>query len=89
MKEAAYLVIGGFAVLVALPSGRVADSCKLGVTRRKSDPATSRSVQRRAWDVFQRLRAVLSEMGERRGVEVPSPAQKTFDAKGEISRPSH
>jgi hypothetical protein len=33
-----------------------------------------------AWNVLQRLRLVLSEMGS---VAIPLPAQKTFDAEGE------
>jgi hypothetical protein len=34
----------------------------------------------RAWNVLQRLRVVLSEMGS---VAIPPPAQKTFAAEGE------
>jgi hypothetical protein len=35
----------------------------------------------RAWNVLQRLRAILSETGN---VAIPPPAQKKFDAEGEI-----
>jgi hypothetical protein len=35
----------------------------------------------RAWNVLQKLRLVLSEAGS---VAIPPPAQKTFDAEGEI-----
>ena len=35
----------------------------------------------RAWNALQRLRAILSETGN---AAIPSPAQKTFDAEGEI-----
>jgi hypothetical protein len=35
----------------------------------------------RAWDVLQRLRSVLSESAN---MAIPEPAQKTFDAEGEI-----
>jgi hypothetical protein len=34
----------------------------------------------RAWNVLQRLRSILSEAGS---IEIPPPAQKTFDAEGE------
>ena len=34
-----------------------------------------------AWSVLQRLRVVLSELGN---VAIPAPKQKTFDAEGEI-----
>jgi hypothetical protein len=35
----------------------------------------------RAWNVLQRLCSVLSEAGN---VTIPPPAQKTFDAEGEV-----
>jgi hypothetical protein len=35
----------------------------------------------RAWNALQRLRSVLSEAGN---VAIPPPAQKTFDAEGEV-----
>jgi hypothetical protein len=35
----------------------------------------------RAWNVLQRFRSVLSEAGN---VPIPPPAQKTFDAEGEV-----
>ena len=41
----------------------------------------SKQSRLRAWSVLQRLRVVLSEMG---GVAIPPPAQKTFDAEGEV-----
>jgi hypothetical protein len=41
----------------------------------------SKQSRLRAWDVLQRLRLVLSEVGK---IQIPSPAQKTFDAEGEI-----
>jgi hypothetical protein len=34
----------------------------------------------RAWNVLQRLRSLLSKLGN---VSIPPPAQKTFDAEGE------
>jgi hypothetical protein len=40
----------------------------------------SRQSRLRAWNVLQRLRSVLSELGN---VTIPPPAQKTFDAEGE------
>jgi hypothetical protein len=40
----------------------------------------SKQSRLRAWNVLQRLRLVLSEMG---GVAIPLAAQKTFDAEGE------
>ena len=42
---------------------------------------TSKQSRLRAWNVLQRLRLVLSELGN---VAIPPPAQKTFDAEGEI-----
>jgi hypothetical protein len=41
----------------------------------------SKQSRLRAWDVLQRLRLVLSKAGN---VTIPPPAQKTFDAEGEI-----
>jgi hypothetical protein len=35
----------------------------------------------RAWNVLQGLRLLLSELGN---VAIPPPAQKTFDAEGEV-----
>jgi hypothetical protein len=40
----------------------------------------SKQSRLRAWNVLQRLRLVLSEMGS---VAIPLPAQRTFDAEGE------
>jgi hypothetical protein len=44
----------------------------------------SKQSRLRAWNVLQRLRSVLSEAGN---VTMPPPAQKTFDAEGEILAP--
>jgi hypothetical protein len=41
----------------------------------------SKQCRLRAWNVLQRLRSVLSEAGN---VTIPPPAQKTFDAEGEV-----
>jgi hypothetical protein len=41
----------------------------------------SKQSRLRAWKVLQRLRLVLSETGN---IAIPPPAQKTFDAEGEI-----
>jgi hypothetical protein len=41
----------------------------------------SKQSRLRDWNVLQRLRVVLSETGN---VAIPPPAQKTFDAEGEI-----
>ena len=41
----------------------------------------SKQSRLRAWQVLQRLRAVLSELGN---VAIPPPKQKTFDLEGEI-----
>jgi hypothetical protein len=41
----------------------------------------SKQSRLRAWNVLQRLRSVLSELGN---IANPAPAQKTFDAEGEI-----
>ena len=41
----------------------------------------SKQSRLRAWNALQRLRSVLSEMGN---VAIPAPTQKTFDAEGEI-----
>src|SRR5260370_37101320 len=41
----------------------------------------SKQSRLRAWNVLERLRLVLSEVG---GVAIPPPAQKTFDAEGQI-----
>ena len=40
----------------------------------------SKQSRLRAWKALQRLRSVLSEVGN---VAIPPPAQKTFDAEGE------
>src|ERR1700686_2729426 len=42
---------------------------------------TSKQSRVRAWNVLQRLRSLLSELGN---VAIPPSAQKTFDAEGEI-----
>src|SRR6202011_5150886 len=42
---------------------------------------SSKQSRLRAWNVLQRLRMVLSENGN---VAIPPPAQKAFDAEGEI-----
>src|ERR1700736_1826413 len=41
----------------------------------------SKQSRLRAWNVLQRLRLVLSDLGN---VAIPPSAQKTFDAEGEI-----
>jgi hypothetical protein len=41
----------------------------------------SKQSRLRAWAVLQRIRALLSDLGK---AEIPPPAQKTFDAEGEI-----
>jgi hypothetical protein len=41
----------------------------------------SKQSRLRAWNVLQRLRLLLSELGN---VAIPPPSQKTFDAEGEI-----
>jgi hypothetical protein len=41
----------------------------------------SKQSRLRAWKALQRLRSVLSEVGN---VAIPAPAQKTFDAEGEL-----
>jgi hypothetical protein len=41
----------------------------------------SKQSRLRAWNVLQRLRLVLSQLGN---MEIPPPALKTFDAEGEI-----
>jgi hypothetical protein len=41
----------------------------------------SKQSRLRSWRVLQKLRFALSELGN---VEIPPPAQKTFDAEGEI-----
>src|ERR1700751_1975608 len=41
----------------------------------------SKQSRLRAWNVLQRLPSVLSEAGS---VVIPPPAQKTFDAEGEV-----
>jgi hypothetical protein len=43
--------------------------------------AASKQSRLRAWNVLQRLRLVLSEAGN---VTIPPPAQKNFDAEGEV-----
>jgi hypothetical protein len=42
---------------------------------------TSKQSRLRAWNVLQKLRSILCEAGN---VAIPPPAQKTFDAEGEI-----
>src|ERR1700726_770922 len=41
----------------------------------------SKQSRLRAWNALQRLRLVLSEAGN---ITIPPPAQKTFDAEGEV-----
>ena len=41
----------------------------------------SKQSRLRAWNALQRVRSVLSEMGN---VSIPAPTQKTFEAEGEI-----
>jgi hypothetical protein len=41
----------------------------------------SKQSRLRAWNVLQRLRSHLSDLGN---VTIPPPAQKTFDAEGEV-----
>ena len=41
----------------------------------------SKQSRLRAWNVLQRLRLVLSDLGN---AAIPPPAQKTFDAEGEV-----
>jgi hypothetical protein len=45
------------------------------------DLEASKQSRLRAWNVLQRLRLVLSELGN---AAIPSPAQKTFNAEGEV-----
>jgi hypothetical protein len=45
------------------------------------DLEASKQSRLRAWNVLQRIRLVLSEVGN---TEIPPPAQKTFDAEGEV-----
>jgi hypothetical protein len=42
---------------------------------------SSKQSRLRAWNVLQRLRSVLSDLGD---AAIPPPPQKTFDAEGEI-----
>src|ERR1700719_4171813 len=42
---------------------------------------SSKRSRLRAWAVLQRIRTLLSDLNK---TEIPSPAQKTFDAEGEI-----
>jgi hypothetical protein len=42
---------------------------------------SSKQSRLRAWNVLQRLRSVLSDLGD---AAIPSPAQKTFDDEGQI-----
>jgi hypothetical protein len=46
---------------------------------------SSKQSRLRAWDVLQRFRLALSEVGN---VQIPPPAQKTLDAKGEALEPA-
>ena len=41
----------------------------------------SKQSRLRAWNALQRLRSILSEVGN---VAIPTPTQKTFEAEGEI-----
>jgi hypothetical protein len=52
-----------------------------GDSRPLDELEASKQSRLRAWNVLQRLRLVLSETGN---VAIPPPAQKTFDAEGEI-----
>jgi hypothetical protein len=45
------------------------------------DLERSKQSRLRAWNVLQRLRSVLSDLGN---TAIPPPAQKTFDAEGEV-----
>ena len=45
------------------------------------DLEASKQSRLRAWNVLQRIRLVLSEVGN---TEIPPPAHKTFDAEGEV-----
>jgi hypothetical protein len=45
------------------------------------DLEASKQSRLRAWNVLQRIRLVLSQLGN---TEIPAPAQRTFDAEGEI-----
>ena len=45
------------------------------------EPESSKQSRLRTWNVLQRIRLVLSEMGN---VTIPPPAQKTFDSEGAI-----
>jgi hypothetical protein len=45
------------------------------------EPEASKQSRLRAWNVLQKLRSALSEAGN---TTIPPPAQKTFDAEGEI-----
>ena len=45
------------------------------------DLEASKQSRLRAWNVLQRIRTVLSENGS---VSIPPPAEKTFDAEGEV-----
>jgi hypothetical protein len=46
---------------------------------------SSKQSRLRAWNVLQRLRLALSEAGN---VTISPPAQKTFDAEGEVLEPA-
>jgi hypothetical protein len=45
------------------------------------DLEASKQSRLRAWNVLQRIRLVLSQLGN---TQIPPPAQRTFDAEGEI-----
>lgn len=69
-------------------------SCERLSTQSRMPPITAKDVQElldrleasrqsrlRAWEVLQRLRAVLTKHGSR---DIPRPARKTFDQEGQI-----
>jgi hypothetical protein len=64
----------------------VHDTCRMSITPKAiqdllDELEASKQSRLRGWNVLQRLRLLLSEMGN---VAIPLPARKTFDAKGEI-----
>jgi hypothetical protein len=82
--------VGFDSVLVRRSGGRfdVRMNTIRDVDHPKSDPRLARGFgsvkaksRLRAWNVLQRLRLVLSDAAN---VAIPPPAQKTFDAEGEI-----
>jgi hypothetical protein len=42
---------------------------------------SSKQSRLRAWTVLQRIRVLLSDLGQ---TDIPAPAKKTFDAEGEV-----